>query len=60
MSEEELDEEWESYLRDFKNVDKIPSNDWTDDEWEKYGKFLFSTYNEAHPSHSNPEDDNEN
>jgi hypothetical protein len=60
MSEEELDEEWESYLRDFENVDKIPSNDWTDEEWKKYGEFLFRSYEREHPRHSYPEDDNEN
>lgn len=63
MSEEERDEEWrenwEAYLERLKHIDKIPNDDWTDEDWKIYGEFLFRSYNKAHARHSYPEEDNE-
>ena len=62
MSEEELDEEWdedlETCLRAIENMDRVyPTRNWTDEDWEAYGEYLFRTYNEAHPITINSEGD---
>lgn len=57
--DDEWDRDWEIYLREIEKIDKTPNKNWTEEEWRKYGEFLFRTYNEAHPILTNSENDDE-